>query len=100
MLHRLRLALRNKSLFKVGQGGGPVEVDETFVGGKFKNMHKASVSKLQWIRSERRDADIHVGKTIVMGLLDRDLRQVGQRLCRCAARHSASRSVTRGQVRE
>ena len=76
MLHRLRLALRNKSLFKVGQGGGPVEVDETFVGGRFKNMHKSKRVELQRIRSERRDRDIHVGKTIVMGLLDRDLRQV------------------------
>jgi transposase-like protein len=76
MLHRLRLALRNKSLFKIGQGGGPVEVDETFVGGKFKNMHKDKRAKLQWIRSERREPDLHVGKTIVMGMLDRDLRQV------------------------
>ena len=32
--HRLRLALKNNSLFKIGGGdGGPVEVDETFIGG-------------------------------------------------------------------
>ncbi len=33
MLHRIRLALRDGSWTKLGgEGGGPVEVDETFVG--------------------------------------------------------------------
>ena len=40
MLHRIRLAMKNKSLLKLGYQGGPVEMDETFVGGKLKNMHK------------------------------------------------------------
>ncbi len=35
MLHRLRVALKNNSLFKLGgSDAGPVEVDETFIGGK------------------------------------------------------------------
>src|ERR1035438_6658368 len=79
MLHRLRLALRNKSLFKMGQGGGPVEVDETFVGGRVGNMHKSRRVEYQRLRSEIRNADStgkYPGKTAVMGLLDRDLRQV------------------------
>lgn len=36
MLHRIRLALQNKSVEKLS---GEVEADETFVGGLAKNMH-------------------------------------------------------------
>jgi transposase-like protein len=38
MLQRIRLALQNGSIVKIG---GQVEVDETFIGGKARNMHKA-----------------------------------------------------------
>jgi transposase-like protein len=37
MLHRARLALQGKN---GGKLGGEVEVDETFIGGKARNMHK------------------------------------------------------------
>lgn len=37
MLHRIRLAMQNGSVVKIG---GSVEVDETFIGGKARNMHK------------------------------------------------------------
>jgi transposase-like protein len=37
MLHRLRLAMQTGSLMKFK---GEVEVDETFIGGKARNMHK------------------------------------------------------------
>src|SRR5437868_15542037 len=37
MLHRLRLAVHNKSFEKIA---GHVEIDETFIGGKARNMHK------------------------------------------------------------
>ena len=71
MLHRLRLALKTESFaFKVGgKDSGGVEVDETFVGGKLINMHKDKK-----VRYQRRGGT-H-GKAIVMGLLDRDLREV------------------------
>src|SRR3954467_7404777 len=36
MLHRLRLALQTKS---VGKMRGDVELDETYIGGKARNMH-------------------------------------------------------------
>ncbi len=61
MLHRIRLAMQNKSLSKLS---GHIEVDETFIGGKARNMHKG-----------RRLRTIHgtggSGKVAVMGLLDR-----------------------------
>src|ERR1039458_5540562 len=39
MLHRIRLAQQNKR--SGGKLGGEVEVDETFIGGKARNMHAA-----------------------------------------------------------
>src|SRR6476661_3463479 len=36
MLHRLRLAMQTGTIMK--KMGGQVEVDETFIGGKYKNM--------------------------------------------------------------
>jgi transposase-like protein len=45
MLHRIRLAMKNKSLLKLGSQGGAVEMDETFIGGKLKNMHKSKKPK-------------------------------------------------------
>jgi transposase-like protein len=61
MLHRIRLAMENGSIDKLS---GDVEVDETFVGGKAKNMH---FSKRVAIIKGRGS----VGKTAVMGLLER-----------------------------
>ena len=53
-----------------GPEGGPVEVDETFVGPNPRKMHRAR-------RLKMKAADNHmVGKTVVMGMLDRDRRQV------------------------
>jgi hypothetical protein len=38
MLHRLRLAMQSRTF---GKMCGHVEVHETFIGGKARNMHKA-----------------------------------------------------------
>ena len=68
MLHRIRLAMKNKSLLKLGYDGGPVEMDETFVGGKLKNMRKNKKPKGPGF------SGIAVGasaKTIVVGMLER-----------------------------
>ena len=40
MLHRIRLAMQDD--FTGGNLGGEIEVDETFIGGKIRNMHKAA----------------------------------------------------------
>jgi transposase-like protein len=40
MLQRLRLALQDGGIMKIGGTGAEVEVDETFIGGKARNMHK------------------------------------------------------------
>jgi transposase-like protein len=82
MLHRIREAMGTAKGFgakpKLGHsdGGSGVEVDETFVGGRFRNMHKNKKVELQRSRGEQIEPDLHIGKAIVMGMLDRDLREV------------------------
>ncbi|HEX8250639.1 MAG TPA: IS1595 family transposase [Pyrinomonadaceae bacterium] len=61
MMHRIRLAMENGSFEKLS---GNVEVDETFIGGKAKNMHKAKREKVIQGRGS-------VGKTVVFGALER-----------------------------
>ena len=39
MLHRIRLAMQNRSCLKLGGPGSAVEVDETFIGGAARFMH-------------------------------------------------------------
>lgn len=74
MLHRIREAMRNGSLLKMGGSDrGPVEVDETFVGGKPKNMHRERRLRMQTAEKANQ-------KTIVMGMLDRESRQVRARV--------------------
>jgi transposase-like protein len=62
MLHRARLGMQD--VVSGGKLGGEVEVDESFIGGKARNMHSA-----------KRKAKIHGrganGKAIVMGMLQR-----------------------------
>ena len=64
MLHRLRLALQQGSLVKLGGKGSTVEVDETFIGGKARNMH---LSK----RAQRITGTGGKDKTPVVGILER-----------------------------
>ncbi len=67
MDHRIRFALQSGSITKLGGGGAPVEVDETFIGGKARNMHKSKRERLS------RDGGMQggSGKAVVMGLLER-----------------------------
>lgn len=64
MLHRIRLAMQDDTTG--GKLGGNVEVDETYIGGKARNMH-ASKRKRLGITQGRSMA----GKVAVLGLLER-----------------------------
>jgi transposase-like protein len=64
MLQRLRLALQDTFYTtKLGGSGNGVEVDETFIGGKARNMHKDRRRKM----TGRIDDD----KSVVVGFLER-----------------------------
>jgi hypothetical protein len=45
MLHRIRLAMQDEDGGKLGGSGSPVQADETFIGGKARNMHKIKRAK-------------------------------------------------------
>src|SRR5437763_7662492 len=59
MLHRIRLAMQTGSFEKFV---GEIEADETFIGGKARNMHKDK-------REEKITGRGASGKAIVMGVL-------------------------------
>jgi transposase-like protein len=65
LLHRIRLAMREDhgDLTMGGNHNNPVEVDESFIGGKAVNKHLGKRKQ-----TER--------KTIVMGMLNRQTRQI------------------------
>jgi transposase-like protein len=64
MDHRIRLALHSGSIEKMGGDGAEVEVDETFIGGKARNMHLSE-------RKRRITGTGTKDKTAVMGILER-----------------------------
>ncbi len=80
MLHRIRMAMETNAYN--GPLGGtelPVEVDESFVGGKPGNMHKSRRAKMKAeSRSERvrEYQNAYTHKTAVVGMLDRESRQI------------------------
>jgi transposase-like protein len=63
MLHRIRLAMKDELPEKIGLNA-PVEIDETFVGGRVKNRHKSKRSKSESAKGGK-------GKAIVLGMLER-----------------------------
>ncbi len=85
LAHRLRVALAQKG----GLFSGPVEVDETYFGGKRKNM---SLSRRKAMKCAGRGA---VGKEAVVGVRDRGTNKV-------RAKHvlSTATPVLQGMVRE
>lgn len=88
MLQRIRLAMQSKTFNKLGGPGGEVEVDETFIGGKARNMH----------RVQRRHAGIKgggpAGKAIIMGMLERG------KTVRTAVIEDRGRKIMQAVVRE
>lgn len=69
MLSRLRLALQAEH---GGKLNGEIEADETFIGGKARNMHAAKRRRLGISQSRSM-----IGKVAVMGLLERHRKDDG-----------------------
>jgi transposase-like protein len=70
VLQRLRLVLKEIKPVMMGATGTPVEMDETFIGGKPKNMHRSKRLK------QRIGMNGYAEKTAVFGMLERGTRQV------------------------
>ena len=92
MLHRIRLAMRDD----IGPLSGTIEIDETFVGGKVKNMHKHKRPVGPGFSGKPVAA---TGKTIVVGMLERNGRvkaQVVQDRTRKVLHEVANAHITPG----
>ncbi|HEV3038419.1 MAG TPA: IS1595 family transposase [Candidatus Angelobacter sp.] len=61
MMHRIRLAMYNGTISKLT---GQCEADETFIGGKARNMHKS-------VKARRIHGSGTKDKTVIMGILQR-----------------------------
>src|ERR1700737_1652203 len=68
MLHRIRKAMQRGGFEKMG-GSGPIEADETMIGGLARFMHKDK-------KAEKIKGTGGVGKELVVGLLDRETGKV------------------------
>jgi transposase-like protein len=84
MLHRVRKAMETSAYDgPLGGGSAPVEVDESFVGGEPKNWHAAKrVKHHKEVRSPRTQEyqNRFTHKTAVVGMLDRESRQIRARV--------------------
>ncbi|MGO8836323.1 MAG: IS1595 family transposase [Limisphaerales bacterium] len=89
MLHRIRLAMQNGSMEKLS---GEVEADETYIGGKVRNMHADRKRK-------RGRGTGGVGKAIVMGLLERRSK-VKASTVKMKHVANARRGTVQGEIRE
>ena len=87
MLQRIRKVMGNRTLRtrgrnqnKMGGGSGTeLEVDETYVGGKLRNMHKGKRERINIDRTKMalgERPDRFPNKTAVMGIFDREMRTV------------------------
>jgi transposase-like protein len=76
MLQRIRLAVQDRD--SGGKLGGSVEVDETYIGGKARNMHESKRRALstttynQYTGENKTVFSRWAGKVAVMGLLERN----------------------------
>jgi transposase-like protein len=72
MLHRIRKAMHTGSFSKLA---GHVEIDETYIGGKARNMHKSvlkrRVKEFATPVTGATGRNQNIGKVAVMGLLER-----------------------------
>jgi len=83
MMHRIRHALQNGNWEKMV---GPVEIDEAYIGGKPRNMHLKR-------RREVQNAIAPKSKPAVVGMLDRETRQVRTKVVRNVRRDALQADI-------
>jgi transposase-like protein len=89
MLHRIRLAMQSGTFEKLS---GTVEADETYVGGRVRNMHA-------WRKRQGGRGTGGKGKAIVMGILERGS---GEHASKVKTKHirNAKRHSVQDEIRE
>ncbi len=70
VLQRLRFILKDVTVAPMGDSGTPIQMDEAFLGGKPKNMHRSRRLKLKL------GMNGYAEKTAVFGMLETGTRQV------------------------
>ena len=88
MLHRIRLAMQDGITTKMK---GRVEADETYIGALARNMHKSK-------REEIIKGRGIVGKTAVMGLLERNAPDRNVSRVRCKVAHTTKAVELQGHI--
>lgn len=88
MLQRIREVMKKHraDTTKIGGGGSEIEADETFVGGVTKNMHKNRRLKVEGFGPYK-------NKTLVQGILDRNLRKVRARVVPNVSRETLQNEI-------
>ena len=90
LLHRIRLAMQDEHWG--GMLGGEVEADETFIGGKARNMHKDK-------RAEKITGTGGKDKTAVMGILERGPKSIGSKV-RVKVIDNTKKKTLQSEIRE
>jgi transposase-like protein len=92
MLHRIRLAMQDED---GGKLNGEVEADETFIGARSRNMHKDKRRRMGMSKGRG-----GLGKTAVMGLLNRHGKDGHSTVRMQVLRDGLTKGVVQGKVRD
>ncbi|MFL6352931.1 MAG: IS1595 family transposase [Bryobacteraceae bacterium] len=85
LLHRIRKAMHADD--SRGKLTGEIEADETYIGGKVKNMHRRSPRRIRTVNSPS------WGKAIVLGLLNRETGEVRAKVAPSRTKHDVHAHV-------
>jgi hypothetical protein len=91
VLHRIRLAMQTGTFARLS---GEIEVDETYIGGKARNMHRDRKERMGMHKGAS-----HLGKVAVMGLLNRHSKD-GHSTVRIEVLGDVKKRNVQGRVRE
>jgi transposase-like protein len=108
MLHRIREGMKGANDFQFGgENGGPVEADESWIGGEPKNRHRSKRNQVpKYIKDRsgfsvlnpeyKSEAGRGTKKTPVFGLVDRERRQARAKVVPDVSRETLQAQILNG----